>query len=357
MPPLDHLLETSLDFATRPVRIAYFLTSRELAEEEPLYDPGDPVRSPLNLDHRGNLPRFAAMVNRGLLPPTELAAVLMNDDRPYRDFSDLGVPVLVQTFPSFFSNAPKGSPERKAAIATYRAAKADYERRLAEILVEHRIDFIVCDRYMIIHGPTMRQAFMGLLVNTHPARLPELAGATPTADALRRAHQPHEPDEQGEWYTGNTLHIIDEGIDTGPPIRQAETTPIYPTDQHWDLRRRNYEFETRNLVLGLTEYLRDPFVRELVALQRVERESRDGIRAEVAAHLTAGRLELIKHYRQLFKHRQRAEKRNRTPTGGYLYSAAGERLRDPLPWPPRFRIDAGGRLRMIYPRPDRRRFA
>lgn len=329
MTPTPPLVEPTMDvqdFDRRPIRIAYFLTSRELAQEEPIADPGDAAGSRLNETHRGNLPRFQAMVRRGLLPRAELALIAMNDDVPYRDFSDLGVPVFVQPFPQFASDAPKGSPERNAEIAAYRAAKEVYERRLVDILRGHGIDIIVCDRYMIIHGPVLLDAFLGLMVNTHPAILPDLPGATPTADALRRAR------DEGIWFTGNTLHIMDDYIDTGPPIWQVEATPIYPSDSHWDLRRRNYEHEPINMLQGLREYLEDPQVQRLIGIHRALRAMENGVCAELIEARRNARQNLLGWYRQLFTQRQDREEIQRTARGEYIYSAADEE-RNQLPWP------------------------
>ncbi|MBI5227149.1 hypothetical protein HY988_01045 [Candidatus Micrarchaeota archaeon] len=185
--------ETQLDRSL--IRIAYFLTSKELTDE-PI---ADPERFPeVNETHRGNLPRFAAMVQEGRVAGAELALIVMDDDTPHRDFSDLGLETHVEPSSAFKRAGKRGTPERDAA-------KKEYETRLATRLNDNGIDLILCDRYMIIHGSTMLDAFFGLMTNTHPARLPNIPGAFPTVDALKRARK------EGIWFTGNTLHMVDEG--------------------------------------------------------------------------------------------------------------------------------------------------
>ena len=49
------------------------------------------------------------------------------------------------------------------------------------------------------------------MINTHPALLPAFPGAHPVADALA----------YGVKITGATVHLVDDGVDTGPVLAQA----------------------------------------------------------------------------------------------------------------------------------------
>ena len=62
----------------------------------------------------------------------------------------------------------------------------------------------------ILPGGFVRE-FSPFLINTHPALLPNFPGAHAVRDALAA----------GAPQTGVTVHIIDEGVDTGPVLRQA----------------------------------------------------------------------------------------------------------------------------------------
>jgi phosphoribosylglycinamide formyltransferase-1 len=256
----DMIADEEMRAGSSTMRIAYFLSTRELAGEH-IADPQTDADA--NAAHRGNLPAFAAAVRNGQVEGASLSLIVMDDDRPLRDFSDLGLKMHLEPS-SAFRRLGRNHPERPAA-------KAAYERRLLDVLRGYSIDLVVCDRYMIIHGPLMLEQYGGLIINSHPARLPDLRGATPTLDALRRAR------EEGIMFTGNTLHIIDEKIDTGPVIRQIENTHIFPQDQHWDLRGRNYLNESWNMIAGVGEYLSDPLVHRLIAINRtIERIRREG---------------------------------------------------------------------------------
>lgn len=65
------------------------------------------------------------------------------------------------------------------------------------------------------------------LINTHPALLPLFPGAHAVRDAL--AAGVHE--------TGVTVHVIDEGVDTGPIVRQ-HTVAIEAGDTEAELHER-----------------------------------------------------------------------------------------------------------------------
>jgi phosphoribosylglycinamide formyltransferase-1 len=66
-----------------------------------------------------------------------------------------------------------------------------------------------------IHAPldeTVLDRFPGRIVNVHPSLLPAFPGAHAIDDALAA----------GVATTGVTVHLVDEGLDTGPVLRQEE---------------------------------------------------------------------------------------------------------------------------------------
>ena len=79
--------------------------------------------------------------------------------------------------------------------------KAGYEAAILEVLKEKKVDLIVLSGYM--------------------AYLPEFPGAHSIADAY----------EAKVAQTGVTVHFVDEGVDTGPIIRQERVA----IDPSWDL--------------------------------------------------------------------------------------------------------------------------
>ncbi len=305
------------------IRLAYFLSTREIARNEPLSDTGNPeIDGPINDAHRGNLPKVIPILEeltRETGMNVEVALIVCDDPTLMRDFSDLEVPVHQE--PSTYPKAWRAAGMRKeegetrgdfrARIAPVVArAKAEYEQRLLDVLEEHGIDLVISDRYMRLFGPTFLNEYIGLVLNSHPAILPEIPGAIPTSGALERAR------ETGHDFTGITCHIVDHGEDTGPPVLQNENVPIYSNDSEATLRARNYQNEGGVLSEGIVQHLRNPDTRNLIRLRR-EYSQANGNRGQVLDKMRAVRERMIEEHHDAFS----AFRRNRESIkpGEYRY--------------------------------------
>jgi phosphoribosylglycinamide formyltransferase-1 len=71
---------------------------------------------------------------------------------------------------------------------------------------------VVLAGYMQLLSPAFVARFRSRIVNIHPALLPRFPGLDAIGQAL----------EAGVGTTGVTVHFVDEGVDTGPPILQRE---------------------------------------------------------------------------------------------------------------------------------------
>ncbi|MBO8158306.1 phosphoribosylglycinamide formyltransferase [Thermosyntropha sp.] len=105
--------------------------------------------------------------------------------------------------------------------------KESFEKRIVTVLKEYEVDLIVLAGYMRLLGKTVLKAYPLRIVNIHPALLPSFTGL----DAQRQAL------EYGVRYSGCTVHIVDEGMDTGPIILQA-VVPVYQDDTVESLSER-----------------------------------------------------------------------------------------------------------------------
>jgi phosphoribosylglycinamide formyltransferase-1 len=74
---------------------------------------------------------------------------------------------------------------------------------------------------MRILGASFLARFAGRVVNTHPALLPAFPGAHGVRDALA----------YGVRVTGCTVHLVDEGVDTGPIIAQRAVEVLDDDDE------------------------------------------------------------------------------------------------------------------------------
>lgn len=131
----------------------------------------------------------------------------------------------------------------KASVPTFLvrpSACADREQwneQLGDEVAAHRPDWIVSAGFMRILGPTFVERFAGRVINTHPALLPAFPGGRAVEDAL----------DYGAKITGSTIHVIDEGVDTGPILAQ-EPVVIDDDDDRDTLHERIKTVERRLLV-------------------------------------------------------------------------------------------------------------
>ena len=131
----------------------------------------------------------------------------------------------------------------RATIPNFAVRLADHPDRavwdtaLTNAVAAYRPDLVVSAGFMKILGPAFLAAFGGRILNTHPALLPAFPGAHPVADAL--AH--------GVKVTGCTVHLVDEGTDTGPIVAQ-QAVMVEPDDTEAELHERIKVVERRMLV-------------------------------------------------------------------------------------------------------------
>jgi phosphoribosylglycinamide formyltransferase-1 len=113
-------------------------------------------------------------------------------------------------------------------------SREDYETALVAILKEHDVGLVCLAGFMRRLSPTFVRAFAGRILNVHPSLLP----AFPGLDAQRQAF------DHGVKVAGATVHLVDEGLDTGPIVAQ-EAVPVFPGDTYEALAARILEVEHR----------------------------------------------------------------------------------------------------------------
>ncbi|PYQ67680.1 MAG: phosphoribosylglycinamide formyltransferase [Acidobacteria bacterium] len=112
------------------------------------------------------------------------------------------------------------------------STRADHEAAILRILGEARPDLVCLAGYMRILSPDFVTRWRGRLLNIHPSLLPRYAGTKPQLRAL----------EAGDEVSGCTVHIVDEGTDTGPIVLQKRVR-IEPGDTEESLSNRILEKE------------------------------------------------------------------------------------------------------------------
>ncbi len=137
-------------------------------------------------------------------------------------------------------------PGRRGARLTPGAEEA-YVRALREAGVE----WVALAGFMRILGPVFLSAFPGRVVNIHPSLLP----AFPGLHAQRQAF------EYGVKVAGCTVHLVDEGVDTGPVVAQR-AVPVLDDDTPESLESRILEEEHRLYVEALNRLVSGGWRRE-----------------------------------------------------------------------------------------------
>lgn len=115
--------------------------------------------------------------------------------------------------------------------------RAAWDRALTAAAAEHAPDLVVSAGFMKILGAGFLSRFPGRVVNTHPALLPAFPGAHAVPDALA----------YGVTVTGCTVHIVDDGMDTGPILAQ-QSVEVQSDDDEQTLHERIKVVERRLLV-------------------------------------------------------------------------------------------------------------
>jgi phosphoribosylglycinamide formyltransferase-1 len=136
-------------------------------------------------------------------------------------------------------------------IPTFVVSPTNFESReaWAEMLLENvnyfEPDLTVLAGFMKVLPANFVQALSPRLINTHPSLLPLFPGGHAVRDALAA----------GSTETGVTIHIVDEGVDTGPQLAQ-ERLAILADETEYELHDRIKEIE-RKLLVGVVRDIAD----------------------------------------------------------------------------------------------------
>ena len=135
-------------------------------------------------------------------------------------------------------------PARVFALDDY-PSREDRDAAMAWWLVGEGCEVAVCAGYMQLLTKSFLDLFPERVINVHPSLLPAFPGTRAIEEALAAA-----VDE-----TGVTVHVVDEGIDTGPILAQ-ERVAVLPGDTVETLAERIHAVEHRLLPLAVERYFR-----------------------------------------------------------------------------------------------------
>jgi len=135
--------------------------------------------------------------------------------------------VLGGTLAVVVSNVPTAGGLDRARAAGLATVVCDHRGRSREAhdaeliahLRAHEVDLVCLAGYMRLLSSGFIAAFAGRILNVHPSLLPSFPGL----DAQKQAF------EHGVKVSGATVHLVDDGLDSGPIVLQ-EAVPVLDSD-------------------------------------------------------------------------------------------------------------------------------
>lgn len=128
---------------------------------------------------------------------------------------------------------------RKAGVPTavcdHRGrSREEHDAGMLERLRAHGVDLVCLAGYMRLLSASFIAAYAGRILNVHPSLLPAFPGTHPQRQAL----------VHGVKVSGATVHLVDEGLDSGPIVLQ-EAVPVLDSDTEDTLSERILAVEHR----------------------------------------------------------------------------------------------------------------
>ncbi len=169
------------------------------------------------LSGRGsNFEALAESVAAGRIPNAEIAIVVSNRE---------GAPGIQRA---------ESRGIRTRVIPSKGLEREAYDRQVAAVLDEHKVDLICLAGYMRLLSPYFVGKFPNRILNIHPSLLPSFPGLESQRQAL----------EYGVKLAGCTVHFVDENLDAGPIILQA-AVPVLDVDTETSLSEKILKEEHR----------------------------------------------------------------------------------------------------------------
>jgi phosphoribosylglycinamide formyltransferase-1 len=156
-----------------------------------------------------NMLALADAINEGRIPNAEIALVISNVPHAagLARAQERGIPTITLDH--------RGK------------TREEHDRAMAEHLRAAHVDVICLAGYMRLLSPWFTNEFKQRILNIHPSLLPAFPGLHGARDALN----------YGVYFTGCTVHLVDEHLDHGPILKQA-VVPVLPDDTEETLSAR-----------------------------------------------------------------------------------------------------------------------
>jgi phosphoribosylglycinamide formyltransferase 1 len=112
--------------------------------------------------------------------------------------------------------------------------REEFDRDVLALLAAHQVDLVCLAGFMRRLSSPFIRAYAERILNVHPSLLPAFPGLEPQRQALA----------YGAKVSGATVHLVDEGVDSGPILLQ-EAVAVLEEDTEETLATRILEVEHR----------------------------------------------------------------------------------------------------------------
>lgn len=164
------------------------------------------------------------------------------------------VPAEISVVVSNVAEAPGLEAARRRGLRAVAIPTNDYPDRAAhedavlKVLTDADVEWICLAGYMRLLSADFVRKWPERIVNIHPSLLPAFPGLEAQAQAV----------EHGVKISGCTVHLVDEGLDSGPIVLQR-TVPVEDGDTPEDLAARILEQEHLAYGDALRRLLSEPW--------------------------------------------------------------------------------------------------
>ena len=190
-----------------------------------------PARLAILLSGRGsNMLALAEAVRHGVLHGVAEVAVVFSNDPAAAGLA---------------AAAALGLPT--ASLPSVGRKRVAFDAEVVALLKGYQPDYVVLAGYMRVLSPTFVQAFAGRIVNIHPADTNQHQGL----HAYEWAFDNHLAE------TKITVHLVDEGLDTGPILTQ-QIVNLEGADTLAEVQRRGLAMEHVLYAEALLELITNP---------------------------------------------------------------------------------------------------
>ena len=123
------------------------------------------------------------------------------------------ISLVISNIESAFALKRAKKENLKSAFLNHKnfSSRESFDQALSELLIEHEVDLIVLAGFMRILSNSFIEKFHRKIINIHPSLLPKYPGLKTHEKVINNKDK----------YHGVTIHLVDEGLDSGPIIAQA----------------------------------------------------------------------------------------------------------------------------------------